>query len=112
MLETHVPVQELNQLYTLRGWDEVVSYIGENQFLIPLLISAPTQIKRFFPGVKLELELFIDYDNLSNRYLIIIIQSRYSAKETNRRLDELLENWWLEAMYDTNSQLSLSVEFV
>jgi hypothetical protein len=112
MLETQVPLRELEQLYTLRKPDEVIKFIGDNAFLIPLLRNAPEQIRQYFPSTRLVLELFVDYGNLSNRYLLILIQSRYSTAETNQRLDQLLDNWWLEAMYDSNSKLSINLEYL
>lgn len=112
MIETQVPVTELEQLYTLRKADEVLKYIGENPFLIPLLKSAPEHIRQYFPGAPLILELFVDFDNLSYRYLTILIQSSYPVAETKQRLDNLLNNWWLEAMYDNESKVSINIEFI
>jgi hypothetical protein len=112
MLETQVPLRELEQLYTLRKPQEVINFIGENAFLIPLLKNAPEQIRQYFPGAPLFLELFIDYDNLSYRNLTLWIGSKYSAIESNTRLDALIDNWWLDAILDGDYKLSINVEFL
>jgi hypothetical protein len=112
MLETHVPVQELKQLYTLRKWDEVVSYIGENSFLIPLLKAAPKQIKTYFPNVPLFLELFIDPDNLRDRYLIIWIGTQFSVDETLDKLYKLEESVWESIFVASNDKISFNIKYV
>jgi hypothetical protein len=111
MLETQVPLRELEQLYTLRKPDEVIKFIGDNAFLIPLLRNAPEQIRRYFPGAPLFLELFIDYDYPKDRNLVILLESSYAPQETSVRFYQLEENLWEDLWVNSNFKLSLNIEY-
>jgi hypothetical protein len=112
MIETQVPVTELEQLYTLRKADEVLKYIGENPFLIPLLKSAPEHIRQYFPGAPLTLELFVDFDNLSYRHLIIYIGTKYNADESLEHLYSLEEALWDILYLPGNAKITTNIEYL
>jgi hypothetical protein len=112
MLETQVPVTELEQLYTLRKADEVIGYIRENPHLLPFLKFAPDLIKKYFPKAPLFLTLFIDPDNLTDRYLTIYIGTNYNVDETLARLYELEDEWFFYVIEKTNRKLTILIEFL
>lgn len=108
---TQSELQRLDQAYTFRNREKVLELIDGNAFLVPLLAEAYSAITKCFPHVQLFLSTFSDPEGLDEERLVIFIASNFTPEETLKKLDQLDDDWWLEALDRTYGKLSINVEF-
>lgn len=101
----------LEKLYVVRQSKETLQFIRENSFLDPLLREASTHIKRYFPSSELFLEVVADPDIPDEKQLVVSIPVQQKPEEASLALDELDENWWLDAMERAQNKLCITLEF-
>lgn len=97
MLQLQSEAEKLEQLYLFRDKKRVVAFIKQNPNLYNLLLDAPSQIKSYFPNAILALEEVIDIEFPQKRDLWIWINVQNYDEATFVELDELIENWWIDA---------------
>jgi hypothetical protein len=102
-------IRELEKLYTFDNTKEIKNFLLTNDYLIETLFEAPGYIYRVFGQVPIHLELHHDPEEDWDE-LFIIIRSLYSAEEAIRRENQLVEEWFLEKMDDTQSKLNITEE--
>lgn len=92
-------IEQIEKFYTLRNRDEVLKFIEEYPFLIPVLLEAPDKISAYFPGDSLVLDMAIDPESSSadDDRLVLLIATDIDADESVDRLLELDRAWWLNA---------------
>lgn len=89
---------------------DVLQFLRVNQFLIGILLSAQTNIRRYFgPETSLSLELLVDAEDES-RELFILIDSNLSVEQSQERLVHLDQEWWLAASSAGRCLLNLDLK--
>lgn len=101
----------LNNKYNLKTAKEVYDFIGNNLHLLPLMIEAHHQIRNVFPSEILFLEVVTDPDEIGEKHLVIYICTDLSPRDAIDKLDQLDENWWLDASIASDSKLLIQVEY-
>lgn len=101
----------LDIIYSFRNSSEVLQFLENNVFLIPLLYEINSRIKEYFPLSKNILEVINDPDTEDNTYLVIFINTGITAREAFNRLKLFDESWWLRASTKSNKKLFINVEF-
>jgi len=101
----------LDTIYSFRNRSEILQFLKNNVFLIPLLYEINSQIKEYFPLAKNILEVINDPDTKDNVYLVIFIHTDITAREAFNRLKLFDESWWLRASIKANKKLFINVEF-
>lgn len=103
---------ELADLVQFRGRDEVEAYLEEHPELLPLLREARTVIPRNFgPDAPVVSEVFTDPEaEEEHGELYGQIRSPLPPDEPLRRLRQLDDGWWLEALGTADGNLTISVE--
>jgi hypothetical protein len=110
MLQTS-EIQDLERLYIFRERERVLRFIEENSFLIPLLLEAHTEIHKYFPDAPLFLRIFNDMESYSEDELLLLIGSKYDPAKTYQKMKQLDDKWWLDAMDQSQTKLSIIVEY-
>jgi hypothetical protein len=111
MLVVRSDVGKLANLYNFRGKEAVLHYLEQNTNLIPVLNSAPEQIKNYFPEATLTLEISLDPEEPELDELVLWISSNEEVEKALDKLQELDENWWLEAVSIAPCAIRTDVEF-
>lgn len=107
-------LKHLEGMYSFRKRRELMRFIREHAFLVPLLLEARPAIERHFGrearGV---LRLFVDSEDLPAEPMLYAgVVTALSASEAAERLDHLDEDWWLDQSDRAQGHLCLTVEFL
>lgn len=104
-------IDSLERLYAFRRREEVVNFLSDNPFLAPLLQDARPQIETYFRSyTQLILEVVTDPEAVDDRELVLFIQTDLPPEEALASLDQLDDNWWLEASRASRGKLCIHVE--
>lgn len=106
-----VEVQPLEQLYDFRKPTEVAHFLEVNPFLVPLLREAYTYIRKYFLSSKLFLGVVADPEAIDEEQLVVFIAVNYDPDEASKALNQLDEDWWLDAMERAQDKLCITLEF-
>ncbi|CBN54136.1 MULTISPECIES: hypothetical protein [Kamptonema] len=105
-------IEQIEKLYTLRNRSEVLKFIEEYPFLIPVLLEAPDEIRYYFPSDALILDMAIDPESSStdDDKLVLLIATDIDADESVDRLWELDNAWWLNASRRSQHKMFTNLE--
>lgn len=105
-------IEQIEKLYTVRNRSEVLKFIEEYPFLIPVLLEAPDKIGYYFPGDALILDMAIDPESSStdDDKLVLLIATDIDADESVDRLWELDKAWWLNASRRSQHKMFTNLE--
>ena len=91
-------IEKIQHLYTFQDREpgEVLQFIENYPFLIPLLLEAPEKIREFFPDAFLKLKVDIDPESYSkeSNELVLLIKSDIDPEESVDILEQLDDRWW------------------
>jgi hypothetical protein len=90
-------IEALKQLYTFREQTEVLQFLKQYPFLIPVLLEAPEKIRHYFPDCQLFLEVSIDPEIIDYVLLVLSILINLDPDEAVDRLHQLDKDWWLNS---------------
>ena len=102
--------QSLEQLYAFRKPTETLHFLEANPFLVPLLQEAYANIRKYFPYSEIFLEVVTDPEAFEKQ-LVVFISVEQNPEEASQALDQLDENWWLDAMERAEDKLCITLEF-
>ncbi|MEG4530168.1 hypothetical protein [Microcoleus sp. D2_18a_D3] len=87
-------IETLEKSYIFRDKTEVIEFINQYPFLLPVLLEAPVQISNYFPEQKLLLQVINDPEIPNYVHLVLsIILTDLDPDEAMDREDELRKNW-------------------
>ncbi len=108
----HREVTLLSRLYNLRGESEVFKFLEDKPSIISLVLEAHERIRDYFgSSTELVLEVITDPEATEDYELVIFVRTNLSPDDAFRMLEQLDEEWWLDASEDTNEKLCIHVEF-
>lgn len=103
-------IKDIFSLYEVRLPHEVKEYLLSNQFLVDIIIEANEKITNIFgTNVAKILELEIDPEE-GFEELFIVIRSSLPPAEGRKRLNFLMDNWFLEVLERTEGKLNITEE--
>ncbi|MDP2936787.1 MAG: hypothetical protein Q8O86_09890 [Dehalococcoidia bacterium] len=112
---TSLPIWQLGilcEFYTLRGREEIYSFLQARHHLVPLLVDAYFQIAKYFgPDPDIILEVFTDPEGDRHKELFAFIQTPLPPQDAIAGLRQLDHGWWLEEVAAAEGNLSISLEF-
>lgn len=103
--------QFLEQLYSFRKTTETLHFLEKNSFLVPLLRDAYYNIHNYFPYSELFLEVVADPEAADEKQLVVFIAVKHKRSDASLALDQLDEDWWLDAMERAQDKLCITLEF-
>lgn len=105
-------LEALEQLYILRRRSEVIKFLEDNSFLFPTLKEAYRQIRNNFgKSVQLILEVITDPEVAGEQEVVIFVHINISPDEAFKKLEQLDEEWWLDAPANARGKVCIDVEF-
>ena len=105
-------LERLEWLYILRRRPEVIKFIVDNLFVLPLLQEAHEQIRNYFgKSAQIVLELNVLAEVAGDQELVIFIRTDLSPYEAFKKLEQLDEEWWLDAPTNAREKLCIDLEF-
>lgn len=108
----HREVTLLSRLYNIRGESEVFKFLEDKPSIISLVLEAHERIRDYFgSSTELVLEVITDPEATEDYELVIFVRTSLSPDDAFRMLEQLDEEWWLDASEDTNEKLCIHVEF-
>ena len=110
----HIPAGELAGLehsYTFKERAEVLRFLDEYPFLVPLLLEAPPKIEDHFPESPLFLTVLADPEVGDDAQLVLSIGVDFPPDQALLRLQQLDIEWWLDSVSQTEGRLCIDVEY-
>ncbi len=104
-------IQLLKQLYLFRNVEEVQNFLEANSFLVSLLKEGYSHIKKYFPYSRVFLEVVTDPEAFDEKQLVAFIVVEQDSDDASEALDQLDEDWWLDAMERAQDKLCVTLEF-
>ncbi|MHC1635778.1 MAG: hypothetical protein ACXQTS_04025 [Candidatus Methanospirareceae archaeon] len=99
----------LERLYTFRRKSEVVNFLVNNPLLISFLQEAYEHIRDYFKESQVALEVITDPET-GDQELVIFICTNLPPDEVYKKLEQLDEEWWLDAPASAREKLCIEVE--
>lgn len=110
-LLTQRDIGSLDGLYGYRGRREVVQFLSDHPFLMPLLLEAHAEIELWFPTHRQPaLEVLNDAEEADDPHLVLFIRGDLPPAEAVDALHRLDKHWWLEASRESRGKLCIHVE--
>jgi len=97
--------------FVFRGSKRVLSFLGRNPYLVPLLTEAGKEINKYFPEPELFLEIVSDPDGVDPDQLFLYISTDLPPSEARPKLKALDREWWLSALDKAQGKLCISLEY-
>jgi len=108
----HREVTLLSRLYNIRRESEVFKFLEDKPSIISLVLEAHERIRDYFgSSTELVLEVITDPEATEDYELVIFVRTNLSPDDAFRMLEQLDEEWWLDASADMNEKLCIHVEF-
>lgn len=104
-------IEALKRSYTFREQDEVVQFLAQYPFLIPVLLEAPEKIRHYFPDSQLFLEVVPDAEVIDWVQLVLSIQMKLDPYEATAREKQLDQDWWLGVPHEVRQQVCTLLEY-
>jgi hypothetical protein len=106
-------IQAIEQHYVFKDRDEVIGFIKNRPFLIPILTEAYSKIGSYFPeSPQVFLEVVTDPEVPDDTQLVASVKTNLSPDEALERLDSFDREWWLQSMDRAKGELCIDVEFL
>lgn len=106
-------IGSLRRRYEFGEGTEVESFLERHLFLTNVLLSAYEKIHEYFdPDSQLGLKVVNDPDAGEDQRMFVLIWTSMSPEDALDQLDELYEDWWLNALPDAGHKLSIDVEYL
>jgi len=90
--------------YKLRRANEIRDFLNDNNYLIPLVSDAYSNLQKYFPGSAVFMEV-------ERGDLVISVVTELSPEEATSKLYQFDEDWWLDACIDSRARMCITVEY-
>ena len=99
----------IESFYSIEETEKIQNFLEVNRFLAPLLFTAYFKIKKYFPDATVLLGFDSEYKN--DQRLISTILTGKLPDEAFQQLQQLDDQWWLDALGESQMMLSIGLEF-
>jgi hypothetical protein len=108
----HRELTLLSRLYNIRRESEVFEFLEDKPSLILLVLNAHERIRDYFgSSTELVLEVITDPEATEDYELVIFVRTSLSPDDAFSKLEQLDEEWWLDASSEMREKLCIHVEF-
>ena len=104
-------IEALEQLYTFRGRSEILEFMTQHPFLVPVLLEAPEKIRHDFADSQLFLEVIPDTEIPDWVHLVLSILTKLDPNDAVDRLNQLEWNWGLHNSYQVRSKFFTTLKY-
>lgn len=104
-------LSDIEQKFEFREKNTALSFLRQNDFLIPLILESAEHIRSYFEkDARLIIELVEDSDSGGYGELFILVKTRHASAEASRLLEQFDEEWWLHASRRAQCKLNIDYE--
>ncbi len=103
-------IESLEQFYTFREREKVLSFLNDHAFLIPLLLTGQEKLKPYFPDATLFLEVSTDPEIIGDTSLIASVATSFSIKKALKKEEQFDRDWWFKVWDQANDKLHFFTE--
>lgn len=108
----HRELTLLSRLYNIRRESEVFKFLEDKPSIISLVLEAHERIRDYFgSSTELVLEVITDPEATEDYELVIFVRTSLSPDDAFSMLEQLDEEWWLDASSDMSEKLCIHMEF-
>ena len=104
-------IEALEQLYTFLGRSEILEFMTQHPFLVPVLLEAPEKIRHDFADSQLFLEVIPDTEIPDWVHLVLSILTKLDPNDAVDRLNQLEWNWGLHNSYQVRSKFFTTLKY-
>jgi hypothetical protein len=112
-------LEKLEKLYIFEDRTQVLNFIDQHPFLVPVLLEAPAKIGEYFQYKHLRLKLEIDPEVKDWNELFLIIVPNFQRTEiTDQELEQTLDKlrqldngWWDKVAPRIENKLEIDIGF-
>lgn len=104
-------IETLERLYTLRDKPEIVQFINQHPFLLPVLLEAPDKIRIHFPDSPLFLQVDRDPENSNDVDLVVSILIDLDPDDAVYRLNQLDKDSRVDLPYEVRKLFITTLEY-
>jgi hypothetical protein len=108
---TDPQAQALEEIYTFQEPADVQEFLTKHPFLLALLRAAPDRIRRWFPSSPLSLRVITDAEDAGQTELVLFIATDQNPAAAFTQLQQLDDDWWLDAMNQAQGKFHINLEF-
>ncbi|HXT38177.1 MAG TPA: hypothetical protein VN837_21585 [Chloroflexota bacterium] len=107
-------LQEIENVYAVKDFQQVRQFLAENAFLPPLIIEVFDDISTYFPGARCVLQVVHDPEeeipSVADK-AVIYITTELDPPQALERFDALEHSWWSKVQARDRGKLCLIVRF-
>ncbi len=104
-------IEAIERSYTLREKTEVIQFLENHPFLVPVLLEAPEKIRYYFPDEELFIQVDYDPENINYVQLVLSILTKITPDDAVDRLNKLDKNWSLSLSYQVREKFFTILEY-
>jgi hypothetical protein len=105
-------IERLEEIFIFQDLEEVRLFLAEYPFLIPILADASIRINQYFPLSQIFLGVLHELDSEDDSQLVARISTDLPSERAMTTLDRFVNDWWLDAMDQTDDRLCINIEVV
>lgn len=104
-------LSDIERKFEFREKNTVLSFLRQNDFLIPLILESAERIRSYFEkDARLIMELVEDSESDGFEELFLIVKTSHAPAEASRLLERFDEEWWLQASRRAQCKLNIDYE--
>jgi hypothetical protein len=109
MVQTQTKAAKLEEIYTLRGEEDVYEFLTPE--LTDVLLELPEKLQPYFPSAPLSLKVNRDYDDSSWVKLEARIFTDLDVDTAFDKFDAFLDAWWLKTPAKVRTSILVALEY-
>jgi hypothetical protein len=99
---------QIEQAYILAERDEVIQWLEQYPFLVPLLLEARDKLRTYFADAEVSLAVVVDPEMIGYSQLVAFIIPKAAPDDAVDQLEQFDQAWWL----DNGEQAQDKLEFI
>jgi hypothetical protein len=111
VIPTYADLQLIERLYIIKNSEEVLAFLAENLFLVPLLLEAKPKIEAQFRNSPVYVEVRVDPEIENETKLVAYISPLYQSTVAFEKFQLFKRTWWLKARRQAQDKLLFLVEY-
>lgn len=104
-------IERLEQRYSFRDREEVLSFLESNSFLVPLLFEIRQQLDHYLTMTEIYLKVVAEPDSYDDEQLVVSIVPGMEPDVAYDRLEAFDDDWWLDNIEAADNKVCITLEF-
>lgn len=101
----------INRYFKIGNNREVITFLTQHPFLLPILDEAYTKILQAFPNADQYLDLSVDPEIADSERLVLAVSPKLPPEQAFSDFKRFKQDWWLSASKQTQNKLYIMLEY-